>query len=100
LDGSQGGERSERKSCEFDELIAVAALGSKALKKDVKALRGAIGTGLGGASAGSPPIHDGMSATGLLPLVAHPAIRLAMTKSSMRLGLIVSAPSQVARRVL
>jgi hypothetical protein len=29
--------------------------------------------GRGGASAGSPPIHAGMSATGLLPLVMHPA---------------------------
>lgn len=47
--------------------------------------------GLGGASAGSPPIHDGMSAIGLLP-VLHPAIRLATAKSKMRLGFIVSAP--------
>ena len=41
--------------------------------------------GRGGASAGSPPIHDGMSATGLLPLVVHPATRMAMRKSAVRL---------------
>jgi hypothetical protein len=31
---------------------------------------------LGGASAGSPPIHAGMSATGLLPVLAQPASKL------------------------
>jgi hypothetical protein len=46
--------------------------------------------GLGGAPAGNPPIHDGMSATGLLPLVAHPAIRLAMANRRMRLGFIIA----------
>ena len=44
--------------------------------------------GLGGASAGSPPIHAGMSATGLLPVVVHPASRLAMRKRGIRLGFI------------
>jgi hypothetical protein len=47
--------------------------------------------------AGSPPIHDGMSATGLLPLVAHPAIRWAMANRRMRLGFI-SVPRRLARR--
>jgi hypothetical protein len=36
--------------------------------------------GLGGASAGRPPIQLGISAIGLLPVLAHPTIRLAMAK--------------------
>ncbi|KRR16019.1 hypothetical protein CQ14_38655 [Bradyrhizobium lablabi] len=38
-----------------------------------------------------------MSATGLLPLVAHPAIKLAMANRRMRLGFI-SVPRRLARR--
>ena len=49
--------------------------------------------GLGGAPAGSPPIQLGISATGLLPVLVHPAIRFVMANISMRLGFIASAPA-------
>jgi hypothetical protein len=39
--------------------------------------------GLGGALAGSPPIHAGMSATGLLPVLAQPA---SQPETRMKMG--------------
>lgn len=44
--------------------------------------------GLGGASDGSPPIQLGMSATGLLPVLAQPARKLRTIIKTSRLNFI------------